>query len=130
MSRAKSPHELRNVLGSQRAQEAERHRAAVGDLEVGKLAAAVVDLAQRALHPRQKQLAGSGQPDRPSRALKQLHAEIGLQPGERAAQRRLAGPKLLGGARDVLQAPGDAKAFEQVPVGLDHINRRSLLMHL
>ena len=112
--------QLRNVPRAQRAQEPERYGAPVGRLEIRELAAAVVDLAERALHPRQEQLARLGQADRTAGAPEQLHAEIGLQPRQRAAQRRLAGAELLGGAGDVLQPSGNPEAFEQVPVGPVH----------
>ena len=52
-------------------------------LKSRELAAAVVDLAERALHPRQEQLAGLGQADRTAGAAEQLHAEVGLQPRQR-----------------------------------------------
>ncbi len=91
-----------------------------GLCQIGELTPALLDLAERALDPRQEQLAVAGEPDRAAGPLEQRHADIGLQPRQRAAQRRLAGAELLGRAGDVLQPPGDAETFEQVPIGLGH----------
>jgi hypothetical protein len=127
MHPAEATDQLWNVLSAERAQESERDGTAGRRLEVRELAAAIVDFGERALDPRQEELARPGQADRAARPPEQLHAEIGLQPRQRAAQGRLAGAELLGRAGNVLQAARDAEAFEQVPVGSIHAPAVSLL---
>ena len=57
MAQPEAAHQLRDILGAERAQKAERDHPAIGGFEIGELAAAIVDLAERVLHPRQEALA-------------------------------------------------------------------------
>jgi hypothetical protein len=86
--------------------------------------AALALFAKRALDPHQEQFAVAGRSERAANALEQGHVHPGLQSCQRSAHGRLAGSELFGGARDVLEPPGDAEEFEQAPIDFGYLGSR------
>ncbi len=109
---AEGADQLGDGLGAQGVQEAERDlprgRVGVGAHGLGRL----FHGGQGALHGRQERQARRGEGDRPPPPGEQVHPEVVLQPGDRAAERGLRHAQLRRGARDVLVA-GDGHELGQ-----------------
>jgi len=125
MGRVESTYQLGDVCGTKRTKKSQGNRPAICLRQIDQLTPAVLDLAERALDPHQEQFAVAGQSERATDALVERNAHVGLQPCQRPAQGRLAGSKLLGGARDVLETSGDAEGFKQVPIDFGHRTSRA-----
>jgi hypothetical protein len=94
-------------LGEQRDEGAhglsgDRDASALKAGSVGRLAAGVVELAQRPVDPGEQRCAEPVKPDPPPGAVEQRHTEFFLQPGDRAADRWLGYVEIGCGAADVL----------------------------
>ena len=92
----------------------------VGTDGVGDGPDARVELAQGAFDVAEEEPAHVVEPETAA-ALEQRRAELVLQPGDRAAERRLGDAQLLGGAAEVLQ-PGHGHELAQ-RVQIHHASR-------
>jgi hypothetical protein len=121
----------RHDLGAERVQERERDAPGVRVQLLGELVEPVGEREEGPLDVGQQLPAVAGEPDGAARADEQRGAEVGLEPGDVAAEGRLGEPELICGACHMLLARDDRELPEpwRRRVGQPLMYAVSVLLH-